>query len=434
MAWVTMPQLGETVAEGTIGRWLKQVGDRVERGEPIVEVVTDKVNVEVPSDVAGEVREVLVPEGASAAPGARLALVVDVGEAAALAGPAAPTAAVLEAPRPAPIPSAVPGARAGQAGHAGRVTPAVQRLARENEVDLGDVPGTGTGGRVTVEDVLAHLVRRRLAEGSPATGSAVPGRAIAGQAVPRPAAAGQAVPRPAAAGPGAPAAGSASASVTVPSQAPRGAAAAAAMSVEVDMSGVVALVDTSGPAYATRAGIELAPMAFMVKAAVDSRDSLPGALPGAAVGVAIVDLTGMRRGVVADADRLSVHGVNRALHDLGPGDAPGTAPGDAPGTPPLGDSQDFVAASFVVEDAGGGGALSSIPALPAGLAVALSAGAILPRAVAVESGGGTALAVRRMAVLTAAYDSSLVQAGTVASFLAGIRARLEAVNEETPIY
>ena len=69
MAWVTMPQLGETVAEGTIGRWLKQVGDRVERGEPIVEVVTDKVNAEVPSDVAGEIREILVPEGASAAPG-----------------------------------------------------------------------------------------------------------------------------------------------------------------------------------------------------------------------------------------------------------------------------------------------------------------------------------------------------------------------------
>jgi len=442
MAWVTMPQLGETVAEGTIGRWLKQVGDRVERGEPIVEVVTDKVNVEVPSDVAGELREILVPEGASAAPGARLALVADAGEAAALTGPVVPTAAVLEVPStldgeegsvpdapPAPpavppvsIPPAVPGARGGQAGHAGRVTPAVQRLARENEVDLGDVPGTGVGGRVTVEDVLAHLVRRRLAEGSPATGSAVPGRAIAGQAV----------PRPAVAGPGAPAAGSAPASVTVLSQtAPR---APTALSVEVDMSGVVALVDRSGSAYATRAGIELAPISFIVKEAADSRDSLPGALQGAAVGVAIVDLTGMRRGVVAGADRLSVHGVNRALHDLAQGDAPGTAPGDAPGTPPSGDSQDFVGASFVVEDAGAGGALSSIPQVPAGVAVALSAGAILARAVAVESGGGTALAVRRMVVLTAAYDSSLVQAGAVASFLAGIRARLEAVDEETPIY
>ncbi len=476
MAWVTMPQLGETVAEGTIGRWLKQVGDRVERGEPIVEVVTDKVNAEVPSDVAGEIREILVPEGASAAPGARLALVADAGESAALAGPAGPTTAVLPAPAtlageegsapdapdaaaepspvaepggalqppalvqpraaapaappavpPVSIPPAVPGARAGQPGRAGRVTPAVQRLARENDVDLGDVPGTGTGGRVTVEDVLAFLVRRRLAAGALVTGSAPPGGAVPGAGVP--------------------ALGSAPASPVVPSQ--TALRAPAALSVEADMSGVVALIDRSGPAYATQAGIELAPMAFIVKAAVESLHGLPDVLrselaggsgpdgggtvqpPGIAVSVAIIGPTGTMRGVVADADRLSVNGVNRALHDL--------VAGAAPGTPRLGGSQGLAAASLavvslLVEDAGGAGAMSSIPEVPAGRAVALSAGAILTRPVAVESGGGTALAVRPVAVLTAAWDPSLVPVGAVAAFLAGVRARLEAVDDGTPIY
>jgi pyruvate/2-oxoglutarate dehydrogenase complex dihydrolipoamide acyltransferase (E2) component len=433
MAWVTMPQLGETVAEGTIGRWLKQVGDRVERGEPIVEVVTDKVNAEVPSDVAGVVREILVPEGASAAPGARLALVADVGEAAGLAGEegSPPAAARLAAPPAAPpvsIPPAVPGARAGQAGHAGRVTPAVQRLARENNVDLGDVPGTGTGGRVTVEDVLAHLVRRRLAAGAPATGSAPPGGAVPGA--------------------GAPVLGSAPTSVTVPSR--TALATPAALSIEADMSGVVGLLDRSGRAYATQAGIELAPMAFIVKAAVDSLESLPEVLPGESagggspgqrgtvlsrgivVGVAIVGRTGTVRGVVANADRLSVHGLNRALHDLAAGDTAG----DAPGTPRArpGGPQDLAGASLVVEDAGGAGAMWSIPGVSAGRAVALSSGAILARPVAVESGGGTALAVRRIAVLTAAYDSNRVRPDAVAAFLAGVRARLEAVSDGTPIY
>ena len=456
MAWVTMPQLGETVAEGTIGRWLKQVGDRVERGEPIVEVVTDKVNAEVPSDVAGEIREILVPEGASAAPGARLALVAEVGESAALAGPVAPTTAVLPAPAtlageegsapdapaaagtpgepvappavpPVPIPPAVPGARAGQAGRAGRVTPAVQRLARENDVDLGDVPGTGTGGRVTVEDVLAFLVRRRLAAGGPATGSAPPGGAVPGAV--------------------APALGSATASAPAPSQ--TALRVPTALSVEADMSGVVGLIDRSGRAYATQAGIELAPMAFIMKAAVDSLESLPDVLPGEfaggagpdrggtvrppgiAVGVTIIGPTSTVRGVVADADRLSVNGLNRALHDL--------AARATPGTPRLGGSQGLAAASLAaaalfVEDAGSAGALSSIPEVPPGRAVGLSVGAILARPVAVESGGGTALAVRPVAVLTAAWDPNLVPVGAVAAFLAGVRARLEAVDDGTPIY
>jgi pyruvate dehydrogenase E2 component (dihydrolipoamide acetyltransferase) len=488
MAWVTMPQLGETVAEGTIGRWLKQVGDRVERGEPIVEVVTDKVNAEVPSDVAGVVREILVPEGASAAPGARLALVADVGESAALAGPVAPATAILPAPatlageegsapdapttteepaaaEPAPVgeptpaagptpvaepggtlqppalaqpraagppappaappisfPPGVPDARAGQPGRAGRVTPAVQRLVRENDVDLGDIPGTGTGGRVTVEDVLAFLVRRRLAAGGPEVGLAPPD----------------------AAGPAAAAATRGSASAAVPTPSLAALRAPTALTVEADMSGVVALIERSGPAYATQAGIELTPIAFIVKAAVDSLQGLPdvpssepaggsgprrgrtGRQPGIAVGVTIHGPTSTVHGIVADADRLSLNGVNRALHDLAAGPASGTVrPAGSPG---------LAGTALLVEDAGSAGALSAIPEVPPGQAVALSAGAILARPVAVESGGGIALGVRRVAVLTAAWDPDLLPAGAVAAFLARVRARLEAVDGGTPIY
>jgi len=152
-----MPQLGETVTEGTVARWLKQPGEQVEKYESFVEVSTDKVNAEVPAPVAGTIRELLVAEGETVPTGTPIALIEEVG---AGAGPAlpAPEAAPAASIRPPAAPSvpAGPAATNGQGGAGGvRVSPAVRRLAREHAVDIATISGTGTNGRVTAADVVA---------------------------------------------------------------------------------------------------------------------------------------------------------------------------------------------------------------------------------------------------------------------------------------
>ena len=164
MAKVTMPQLGESVAEGTIGRWLKQPGDAVAQYEPLLEVITDKVNAEVPSPYAGTLREILAPEGAVVPNNAEIAIIDTAGEAAeadaggASAARTAAAAVTGTAPAASPPLSAAPSTPAEEAGDpTARMTPAVRRLLREHNLAPSQVPGTGGGGRITREDVLARI-------------------------------------------------------------------------------------------------------------------------------------------------------------------------------------------------------------------------------------------------------------------------------------
>src|SRR5919197_4930346 len=150
---VKMPQLGESVAEGTVGRWLKQPGERVERDEPLVEIQTDKVNAEVPSPVAGILQEILLPEGSTAAVKTDIAVIGDE----VLPGPqsepprAEPTPAHEAPPRPEPPPPS--------ASDEGKrfYTPVVLRMAQKHGLDLSTIQGTGTNGRVTRRDVERAL-------------------------------------------------------------------------------------------------------------------------------------------------------------------------------------------------------------------------------------------------------------------------------------
>ncbi len=164
-----MPQLGESVTEGTVDRWLKKEGDHVKLDEPLVEVVTDKVNAEVPSPFEGRLTRIQVPEGTTVPIGTALAEmeVEGVAEAAAapvaVSVPAAPTPApAAPSPAPALAPAAVP------SGEAMRLSPAVRRLAAENGIDLAQIHGSGAGGRVTRNDVLAFLQSRPQAGPAPA--------------------------------------------------------------------------------------------------------------------------------------------------------------------------------------------------------------------------------------------------------------------------
>ncbi len=242
MAKVTMPQLGESVAEGTIGKWLKQPGDHVDKYEPLVEVITDKVNAEVPSPFEGVLREILAEEGATVPNNADIAIIEtadDAGGTIAAADAPAPSAeapkadpepAAAKAPPPevaaaaAAAAAAAPAAAAPAAGPAGsdergpqemaaasavpvasasasapavgdseaRMTPAVRRLLREHELSATQIVGTGGGGRITREDVLKVVESIRTGGAAPAPAGTAPVPAAASAAAPAPAAAGQA--------------------------------------------------------------------------------------------------------------------------------------------------------------------------------------------------------------------------------------------------
>ncbi|MBX6341342.1 MAG: E3 binding domain-containing protein, partial [Thermomicrobiaceae bacterium] len=171
---VRLPKLGESVTEGTIGAWLKRVGDRVEKYEPLVEITTDKVNAEVPSPVSGVITQIVAQEGETLPVGAELCVIEESGGA--TARPAAPNGAAAAETAPAP---AVPdGQRAAASAPARgprefseasamellrqRSSPAVRRIAEEHGIDISRIKGTGIGGRVTKHDIL-----RYIAEGAP---------------------------------------------------------------------------------------------------------------------------------------------------------------------------------------------------------------------------------------------------------------------------
>ena len=194
MAEVTLPQLGETVTEGTITRWFKKVGDTVALDEPLFEVSTDKVDTEVPSPIAGVLTEIRVPEGETVPVGAVIGVVGDAGAVVATPPAAAPAPVVEAAPAPvvaapvaAPAPVATPvvaapaPAAAPAAGNDNRLlSPVVRRLVNEHNLSVDSIAGTGPGGRITREDVLDHI--DKIANGSaPAAPAAAP--------APRPAAA-----------------------------------------------------------------------------------------------------------------------------------------------------------------------------------------------------------------------------------------------------
>ena len=211
MAEVKLPQLGETVTEGTITKWFKKVGDAVAADEPLFEVSTDKVDTEVPSPVSGVLTEVRAKEGDTVPVGAVIAVVGDAGAAPAPAPAAAPTPEPAAAPAPvpaaepapAPAPVAAPAptvvvASAASAGDAPLLSPVVRRLISENNLDVAKIAGTGPGGRITREDVLA-LIDAQAGKQAPAAAPA-PAPAPAAAPAPAPAAA-----KPAAAAKAAPA-------------------------------------------------------------------------------------------------------------------------------------------------------------------------------------------------------------------------------------
>jgi 2-oxoisovalerate dehydrogenase E2 component (dihydrolipoyl transacylase) len=168
MAQVTMPQLGETVTEGTVGRWLKKVGDKVEKYEPLFDVETDKVASEIPSPFAGTLTAILAEEGTTVPVGAPVCEIAETGAARAERAPTADAVSSTGTSPQQSMPQAPVRQQASGGGNGVRYSPAVRKLAREHQLDLGAVAGTGRGGRVTARDVVAHVESRIATRFSPA--------------------------------------------------------------------------------------------------------------------------------------------------------------------------------------------------------------------------------------------------------------------------
>ncbi len=471
MPRVTMPQLGESVAEGTIGRWLKQVGDRVTKYEPIVEVITDKVNAEVPSPFEGTLTEILVQEGATVPNGAEIAVIEEAGGIAVSAPASAPSVAAAAATAPGGVPSTAaaavgsaataPAPAAPREEYHGPVTPAVRRLARENGVDLSLVHGTGHAGRVTREDVLAFAEAVRLGSAVPAvTGAPVPGAPVptapgapvapgapAIPVAPPAVAPAMGIPTPAAPPAQAPAAPPAvlgeGDQLKPMTQMRRGIAAQMARAVsvpmayltlEVDMSGVVALRESVKREYEAREGVGLSFVAIVTKAVVEGLRRNPdlnahwtdqGLLRRAHVnvGIAVAVDDGLIVPVIHDADRLSINGLNRAVVDLAARARSNRLRLD-----------ELQGGTFTVDNTGWFGSIVSAPIVNVPEVAILTMEAIQRRPVVVDTPAGEALAIRPMMYMCSSFDHRATDGAQMGRFMQDVKRWLESVDAQTAVW
>ncbi len=398
-----MPEVGETVTEGTVERWLKQPGDRVEKYEPIVEINTDKVNVELPSPVSGTLLEILAPEGETVAIGAPLAVIEGVaGEPPAEVTPPTPAerpaAAAPAAPPPAPPRQQVPSERR-------RATPRVRRLAQEMGVDLESVAGSGPGGRVTEEDV------RSAAAGAPRAPTRAPAAAPAQEeeAVPLTAIRRTIAQRMAASAFGAP---------------------HAWLAMEADVTGLVRLRESQKEGFRQRRGFDLTYLPFAAHALAQALTQHPYLNASWAedrivlkrrvhLGIAVATERGLLVPVVHDANRLSVAGLAAAIHDLSERARAGKLT-----------LEDVQGGTFTLDNTGAFGSVVSMPIINQGQAAILSLEAINRRPVAVAE---DAIAVRSVVNLCLSFDHRILDGAQAGGFLGDVKRRLEAFQPGSSI-
>jgi len=484
---VVMPQMGVSVSEGTITKWAKQVGDRIEADETLLEISTDKVDTEVPSPATGIVTEILVQEGQTVDVGTVLARSGAGGAAAAPAAPepatqpaadaaeasAAEGMTVPAAPEPlaAPAEPAEPAAQpAAQENGRSFVSPVVARIAAEHGIDPAQVPGTGTGGRVTKKDIKAFVESGEPASTSaseaPATAPSPPMPAAqpaptvptpAAQPAPPPAAAQPAAAQPAVAPPPAPA----HTAPAVPAPAPaseepaapgeslepmsamrRGIAehmrrsldtsAHVTSAIEVDMSKVVTIREQLKKEYQAAYGVNPTYLAFIARAAAETLREYPwvnGELRGDKIvtrsyvnlgfAVELADGKGLIVPVVKNAETLNLLGMAKAIADVA------KRAREKRLTP-----DDVVGGTFTITNPGGYGTFHGTPVISQPQAGILGTYAIVKRPwVITDDNGADAIAIRSMMNLTLTYDHRLVDGALAGRFLRDLRARLQTWGE-----
>jgi len=443
-----MPQLGETVTEGTITRWLKQVGERVEIDEPLFEVSTDKVDSEVPASVAGVLTEILVPEGETVDVGARLA-VLGEGEGAAPppAAPAAepepesesepepvaePEAAVTTQPVP-PAPVLPPPAEQPAPTSTGspvNASPIVRRLAAERGVELGAVRGTGDGGRITRNDVIAASAGGPVSAPTPtpAPPAASPSPATTTASPP-------AESRPRATGDEVIAFDNIRKRTAEHMVRSKQTSAHVYTSVEVDFERVERVRREHGAAWKVREGFSLTYLPFIARAFSDAVDDFP--LVNASVdgdslvvhhevnlGIAVdLDHRGLLAPVVKQVDGKRLWLIAREIHDL-------ATRARNKGLGP----DDVIGGTFTITNMGPFGTYMTLPIINQPQVAILSTDAVRKRPVVVEGpDGGDAVAIHAVGVLALAWDHRAFDGAYAAGFLHAIREVLETRDWEAEL-
>ncbi len=412
MASVKMPQLGESITEGTISKWLKQPGDQVKKYEGLVEIITDKVNAEVPAPLSGVLKEIKVKEGATVTVGTEIAVIEETA-AATPSPPKSPPAPQTAAPIAAPTP-AEESATEGRT----RLSPAVRALIEEHrltDTELARIEGSGIGGRISKKDIEDYVAKRT----QPAAANGEQRQQAASTTAPAP-----------------------SPGTTVPLSPMRRAIASNMLKskqtiphawtvAEVDMTNVVRFRQKAKDGFKQREGIDLTYVPIIVKAVVEGLKAIPilnaswtdqGVVlhKDINVGVAVSVDDGLIVPVIHQADRMSIAGLAKATDDLAQRARAGKL-----GIP------DVQGATFTVNNPGTFGTILSYSIIAPPQAGILAMDAIVKRPVVIE---GDAIAVRSMMNLCLSFDHRVLDGVSAARFLQGVRRWLEGFSEQVPLY
>lgn len=434
---VTLPALGESVTEGTVTRWLKEVGEQVEVDEPLVEVSTDKVDTEIPSPVAGTLLEIRIPEDEEAEVGQVLAIIGDSSAAPAPAAPAAPapaaaapapaTPAAPAAPASAPDTPATPAAPAAD-GEA-YVTPLVRKLAKDNGIDLSTVKGTGVGGRIRKQDVQAAIA---------AKGSTAPAAAPVASAAP----AADGAPKAAHTFEVSPKRGTVEKTARIRQVIAKRMRESLDISTqltqvtEVDMTRVAQLRAKAKDGFLAREGAKLTFLPFFAQAVTEALQQHPAlnasmtedlkqiTYPDSEnVAIAVDTPKGLLVPVIKNASDLGIAGLAKAIGDLG-------------GRARTGDiaPEELTGSTFTITNIGSFGALFDTPIINQPNVAILGTGSIVKRPMVVKDvDGNDSIAIRSMCYLSLTYDHRVVDGADAGRFLYTLKTRLEEANFEAEL-
>jgi pyruvate dehydrogenase E2 component (dihydrolipoamide acetyltransferase) len=405
---VMMPQMGESITEGTITKWLKKVGDSVQRDEPIFEISTDKVDAEIPSPVAGILSEIKVPEGATVTINTVVAVIGGA------AGKVAPAAA---APSPAaPVPSAVstpaPAASATE-GERVRSSPLVRKIAKDNNVDLTKVPGTGASGRITKTDIVSHLEQGpKAATGAPSVSTPAPAAAKPAAAQPQP---GELVPM------------TKMRSIIAQRMVESKRTSPHVHTVfKVDMTRIVKLREKEKSKYEQRNGVKLTYMPFITRAAIAALRKHPivnGSIEGEAIrynkniniGIAVALDWGLIVPVIKQTEEKNFLGIARAIVDVAErARGKKLAPDEISG------------GTFTLTNSGIFGEQFGTPIINQPQSAILGIGGLNKEAeVLTDKDGNDSIAIRSIQRFTLGFDHRIVDGADAGKFMSDFKAYLE---------
>jgi pyruvate dehydrogenase E2 component (dihydrolipoamide acetyltransferase) len=438
---IIMPQMGESIVEGTITKWLKKPGDKVQRDEPLFEISTDKVDAEIPAPASGVLREIKVTEGTTVGVNTVVGTIAVDGEAAAApskpaaAAPAAekPPAAKTEEKKSSPVPTqAMPAPAAQEEEEEARSSPLVRKIAREHDVNLSQVSGTGLGGRITKQDILSFIESQGSQPARVGTDAFVR-PAERSDAPPTPAAAAQA-PRPTAAAPYpgdlVPMTNMRKLIAKHMIESRRTSAHVHCM-YEVDFTRIVNLRAKHKAGFEQRHGARLTFMPFFVRAAVIALQQWPiitASIEGDNIryhrqinmGIAVALDWGLIVPVLKNAGDLNFLGLQRGISDLG----------ERARTKKL-KPEDVEGSTFTVTNPGQFGAVFGLPIINQPNSAIMGVGGITKQPMVItDKDGNDSIAIRSVVHLTLGYDHRLIDGAIADQFMAQVKKNLETWNEE----